>query len=122
MPITARFVVFSRSSPGGGLDKGGEVPSPVTTDSARLQLIIYKNSIVFFDTMLFLFLDHISPIPDCFNGEILSLCMENNMRKELCIYDPPYPPTFFPFTITMFTVSISIFSHTRSATYGSFFR
>ena len=22
---------------------------------------------------------------DCFNGEILSLCMENNMRKELCI-------------------------------------
>ena len=28
---------------------------------------------------------YISPILDCFNGEILSLCMENNMRKELCI-------------------------------------
>ena len=24
-------------------------------------------------------------IMDCFNGEILSLCMDNNMRKELCI-------------------------------------
>lgn len=28
---------------------------------------------------------YISPIMDCFNGEILSLCMRNNMRKELCI-------------------------------------
>ena len=28
---------------------------------------------------------YISPILDCFNGEILSLRMENNMRKELCI-------------------------------------
>ena len=28
---------------------------------------------------------YISPILDCFNGEILSLCMANNMRKELCI-------------------------------------
>lgn len=28
---------------------------------------------------------YISPILDCFNGEILALCMENNMRKELCI-------------------------------------
>ena len=28
---------------------------------------------------------YISPIMDCFNGEILSLCMDNNMRKELCI-------------------------------------
>ena len=28
---------------------------------------------------------YISPILDCFNGEVLSLCMENNMRKELCI-------------------------------------
>ena len=22
---------------------------------------------------------------DCYNGEILSLCMRNNMKKELCI-------------------------------------
>ena len=28
---------------------------------------------------------YISPILDCFNGEILGLCMANNMRKELCI-------------------------------------
>ena len=28
---------------------------------------------------------YISPILDCFNGEILSLCMANNMRKEICI-------------------------------------
>ena len=28
---------------------------------------------------------YISPIMDCFNGEILSLCMRNNMRKELCV-------------------------------------
>ena len=28
---------------------------------------------------------YISPIMDYFNGEILSLCMRNNMRKELCI-------------------------------------
>lgn len=28
---------------------------------------------------------YISPIMDCFNGEILSLCMADNMRKELCI-------------------------------------
>ena len=28
---------------------------------------------------------YISPILDCFNGEILSLCMRDNMRKELCI-------------------------------------
>lgn len=28
---------------------------------------------------------YISPILDCFNGEILSLAMDNNMKKELCI-------------------------------------
>ena len=28
---------------------------------------------------------YISPILDCFNGEIISICMRNNMRKELCI-------------------------------------
>ena len=28
---------------------------------------------------------YISPIMDCFNGEILSLCMRENMRKELCV-------------------------------------
>lgn len=28
---------------------------------------------------------YISPIMDCFNGEILSLCMRDNMKKELCI-------------------------------------
>jgi len=28
---------------------------------------------------------YISPILDCFNGEILALCMEDNMKKELCI-------------------------------------
>jgi len=28
---------------------------------------------------------YISPIMDCFNGEILSLCLRNNMKKELCI-------------------------------------
>ena len=28
---------------------------------------------------------YISPIMDCFNGEILSLEMRNNMKKELCI-------------------------------------
>lgn len=28
---------------------------------------------------------YISPILDCFNGEVLSLCMRNNMKKELCI-------------------------------------
>lgn len=28
---------------------------------------------------------YISPIMDCFNGEILSLLMRNNMRRELCI-------------------------------------
>ena len=28
---------------------------------------------------------YISPILDCFNGEILSLIMRSNMRKELCI-------------------------------------
>jgi putative transposase len=28
---------------------------------------------------------YISPILDCFNGEILSLIMRDNMRKELCI-------------------------------------
>ena len=28
---------------------------------------------------------YISPILDCFNDEILALCMENNMRKELCV-------------------------------------
>jgi transposase InsO family protein len=28
---------------------------------------------------------YFSPILDCFNGEILSLCMSNNMKKELCI-------------------------------------
>ncbi len=27
----------------------------------------------------------ISPILDCFNGEVLSLCMRDNMKKELCI-------------------------------------
>lgn len=28
---------------------------------------------------------YISPILDCFNGEVLSLCMDNNMKKELVI-------------------------------------
>ena len=28
---------------------------------------------------------YISPILDCFNGEVLSLCMRDNMKKELCI-------------------------------------
>lgn len=28
---------------------------------------------------------YISPVLDCYNGEILSLCMDNNMRKELVI-------------------------------------
>lgn len=28
---------------------------------------------------------YISPIMDCFNGEILSLYMRSNMRKEMCI-------------------------------------
>lgn len=28
---------------------------------------------------------YISPIFDCFNGEVLSLCMDNNMKKELVI-------------------------------------
>ena len=28
---------------------------------------------------------YISPIMDCCNGEILSLCMDSNMKKELCI-------------------------------------
>lgn len=28
---------------------------------------------------------YISPILDCYNGEILSLIMRNNMKKELCI-------------------------------------
>lgn len=28
---------------------------------------------------------YISPIMDCFNGEIIALCMEDNMRKELVI-------------------------------------
>ena len=28
---------------------------------------------------------YISPIMDCFNGEILSLFMQDNMKKELCI-------------------------------------
>ena len=28
---------------------------------------------------------YISPIMDCFNGEILSLCMDDNMRSELCV-------------------------------------
>ncbi len=28
---------------------------------------------------------YISPILDCYNGEILSLVMDNNMKKELCI-------------------------------------
>ena len=28
---------------------------------------------------------YISPIMDCFNGEIISLVMRSNMRKELCI-------------------------------------
>lgn len=28
---------------------------------------------------------YISPLFDCFNGEILSLCMRNNMKKELVI-------------------------------------
>ena len=28
---------------------------------------------------------YISPILDCYNGEILSLIMRSNMRKELCI-------------------------------------
>ena len=28
---------------------------------------------------------YISPILDCFNGEILSLIMQDNMKKELCI-------------------------------------
>ena len=28
---------------------------------------------------------YISPILDCFNGEVLSLCMRGNMKKELCI-------------------------------------
>ena len=28
---------------------------------------------------------YISPIMDCFNGEILALCMRDNMKKKLCI-------------------------------------
>ena len=28
---------------------------------------------------------YISPILDCYSGEILSLAMDNNMKKELCI-------------------------------------
>lgn len=28
---------------------------------------------------------YISPVLDCFNGEVLSLCMRDNMKKELCI-------------------------------------
>ena len=28
---------------------------------------------------------YISPIMDCFNGEILALCMRDNMKKELCV-------------------------------------
>lgn len=28
---------------------------------------------------------YISPVFDCYSGEILSLCMRNNMKKELCI-------------------------------------
>lgn len=28
---------------------------------------------------------YISPILDCYNGEILSLCMDTNMKKELCL-------------------------------------
>ena len=33
---------------------------------------------------------YISPILDCFNGEILSLCMANNMKKELIYRIPAY--------------------------------
>ena len=28
---------------------------------------------------------YVSPILDCFNGEVLDLCMRDNMKKELCI-------------------------------------
>ena len=28
---------------------------------------------------------YISPVLDCFDGEVLSLCMRDNMKKELCI-------------------------------------
>ena len=28
---------------------------------------------------------YISPIMDCYSGEILSLCMRDNMKKELCV-------------------------------------
>lgn len=28
---------------------------------------------------------YISPILDCFNGEIIALCMDGNMKKELCV-------------------------------------
>ncbi len=50
------------------------------SDKPYQKLLTDISQIPFIDGRLY-----ISPIMDCFNGEILSLLMRNNMCKELCI-------------------------------------
>jgi transposase InsO family protein len=51
-----------------------------TADAPYRKLLTDITQIQCFDGKLY-----ISPILDCYSGEIISLCMRNNMKKELCI-------------------------------------
>lgn len=51
-----------------------------TAEKPFTKLLTDISQIQCFDGKLY-----ISPIMDCYNGEILSLCLRDNMKKELCI-------------------------------------
>ena len=61
-------------------EKENLIKQDFTSDQPYQKLLTDISQIACRDGKLY-----ISPIMDCFNGEILSLVMRSNMRKELCI-------------------------------------
>lgn len=61
-------------------EKGNLIKQDFTSDQPYQKLLTDISQIACRDGKLY-----ISPIMDCFNGEIISLVMRSNMRKELCI-------------------------------------
>ena len=61
-------------------EKENLIKQDFTSDQPYQKLLTDISQITCRDGKLY-----ISPIMDCFNGEILSLVMRSNMRKELCI-------------------------------------
>ena len=61
-------------------EKENLIKQDFTSDQPYQKLLTDISQIPCHDGKLY-----ISPIMDCFNGEIISLVMRSNMRKELCI-------------------------------------